>query len=138
MPILLHIRHMNFDLQGEDDGEPEYHQLFEYVFVVSLKEESKGKLTTEMTYTFPPVSERGGTKYSLLDIIGAIVMNLILVSWLVNFYFLEDIVALACFFFLSFFFFFFSSFHFFSFFSFKVEKKKKSGPGYEARRCYLF
>ena len=40
----------------EDDDEPEYHQLFEYVFVVSLKEASKGKLTTEITYTYPPVS----------------------------------------------------------------------------------
>jgi len=39
----------------EDEGEPEYHQLFEYVFVVSLKEDSKKKMVTETTYTFPPV-----------------------------------------------------------------------------------
>ena len=61
---------MSFDLcpltlvlwQVEDDSEPEYHQLFEYVFVVSLKEDAKKKITTEMTYTFPPVSWWEGGK----------------------------------------------------------------------------
>ena len=45
-------------LSFDDDSEPEYHQLFEYVFVVGLKEKAgasnKGKLTTELTYNFPP------------------------------------------------------------------------------------
>ncbi len=37
-----------------DDTESEYHQLFEYVFVVGLKDKGKGALDTEVTYTFPP------------------------------------------------------------------------------------
>ncbi len=57
-------------MQVDDEAAPEYHQLFEYVFVVGLKEDSKGKLTTEMTYTFPPVSS--SAEYSsilVLDIL---------------------------------------------------------------------
>jgi hypothetical protein len=45
---------------GPDDDNyiPEYHQLFEYVFVMELKENrSTKKLQAEITYRFPPASD---------------------------------------------------------------------------------
>jgi len=59
MPKLRHVSvKKSFRASSlDDESEPEYHQLFEYAFVVGLKEDPESnKVTTEMKYTFPPVA----------------------------------------------------------------------------------
>ncbi len=53
-----------------DDGEAEYHHLFEYVFVVGLKDKGKGTLETEVTYTFPPAVSPSHIPFLLFIYVG--------------------------------------------------------------------
>lgn len=55
MPRLRHVS-IKRSISIDEDADSEYHQLFEYVFVVKLKKvsEKSKELTTELSYTFPP------------------------------------------------------------------------------------